>query len=773
MTDKKFMIKQFSDNEIKDTPFSLDPDTAIMAKGLVNEPLVKERVSEEWMKLFTKGKFPGNGIQYLIDTGWISKYPELEKLINISQDPLYHPEGVTVRKNKKDELGESEPFDPNNPEHSDPNKYVMEYGNSLLEHTKYSLNAAAIIAEREGVKGDDRAVLIASVLGHDLGKSDTTLEEEKDGVTRITSKGHANLSGPLTKSFLESIGIKKEIINRSVPLSAGHMMHLDYDSKSKKMNVRQIAEKIFPATIKELMYVMESDHSGRPPLEGGLPEKARQILDDSVNENVYEGKIKPLLQGRDILPFFEEPGPLMGESLNYIYQQQLHGTIKTKEEAMKLFKDFLKKRNLFINGNDILSIIGGKGGPIIGQILSEVWEMQLSGQIKNKEEAIQWADENYGEEEVPKFSSKNMRYKTSSRYKMSSINRLKYFVELDKDKTFEEVAAEVAKYALEHYNSIDQTRLIAKGGETASDAFIKEYRRDGEGTYRKYKQIADDINSIKKSIDIKQTFGDISKEDLVEMILEFKKRRGTENPIPSIEKFREESDSDLIKDIDQFNRTAQAEGYTEYGAVDKTPQLGGGPTDYSDILGIWNEDGIDDAEEAIKMVPPEALNGVEFILTTDDSSIAGVYEPHLTVILFEKFLEQQGIKMEELSDEEKEYYIKYIEDLQNQNGLAFRISPQKINSEIEKLMSEVMGYSDYLKQQMSPEDFDLWVNDTKHKIIQLVIAEIIIHESTHAHGAKDEGAPVAAEKAFLSQAINRINSERETKGIFGIPLTTK
>jgi tRNA nucleotidyltransferase (CCA-adding enzyme) len=65
--------------------------TAGLAAGLKNEPLVVMRVYEEWMKLFTRGKFPGKGIQYLIDTGWIENYPELKAIVNIQQDPSGTP----------------------------------------------------------------------------------------------------------------------------------------------------------------------------------------------------------------------------------------------------------------------------------------------------------------------------------------------------------------------------------------------------------------------------------------------------------------------------------------------------------------------------------------------------------------------------------------------------------------------------------------------------------------------------------------------------------
>lgn len=78
--------------------FDVDPETAEMAKSIKNEPLVKERVSEEWMKLCIKGKYPGKALLYLVKTGWIDNYPQLKSMIGVLQYPPFHPEGAKVRK---------------------------------------------------------------------------------------------------------------------------------------------------------------------------------------------------------------------------------------------------------------------------------------------------------------------------------------------------------------------------------------------------------------------------------------------------------------------------------------------------------------------------------------------------------------------------------------------------------------------------------------------------------------------------------------------------
>ena len=80
---------------------------------------------------------------------------------------------------------------------------------------------------------------------------------------------------------------------------------------------------------------------------------------------------------------------------------------------------------------------------------------------------------------------------------------------------------------------------------------------------------------------------------------------------------------------------------------------------------------------------------------------------------------------------------------------------------------------DYLEEQMTPDELNSWMEDTERKITQLVIAEVIVHETTHAHGAEDESAPVSAERTFLNQQISRINNERRAAGIIELPITLK
>jgi hypothetical protein len=50
------------------------------------------------------------------------------------------------------------------------------------------------------------------------------------------------------------------------------MVHLDYSPASKKMNIRQIAHMVFPATIRELEFIIMADHMGRATADPAIPD---------------------------------------------------------------------------------------------------------------------------------------------------------------------------------------------------------------------------------------------------------------------------------------------------------------------------------------------------------------------------------------------------------------------------------------------------------------------------------------------------------------------
>ncbi len=270
------------------------PDTLALSQALLSEyhTLPIERVWGEWYKWASQSVLPSAGLTFLLQTDWIQIYPELKTLIDCPQDPQFHPEG------------------------------------DVWTHTLFVTNEAAVIAERDGLPQDERAVLVFAALCHDLGKPDTT--EMIDG--RIRSRGHCD-TVEIFQAFLARIGAPSEIAERVIMLCRYHLTHIDF--KDSLRHVRRLSVALASAgeTLEMLGRLVEADHSGRPPLAKGLPDNMKAMLDVAESLNIQSQRIEPLFLGRHLLELGFSPGPKMGDILRVVFEAQMNGDIQNLEDA--------------------------------------------------------------------------------------------------------------------------------------------------------------------------------------------------------------------------------------------------------------------------------------------------------------------------------------------------------------------------------------------------------------------------------------------------------
>jgi tRNA nucleotidyltransferase (CCA-adding enzyme) len=232
-------------------------------------------------------------------------FPEVAALRGTPQEPEWHPEG------------------------------------DVWIHTMHVLNAAARVAERDHVEGDHRAVLMYSALTHDFAKPDVTALRQRDGRLRWSSYGHEQLGVPLARQFLERIGIKNAVIDQVLPLVEEHMAHTNMKGQVTPRAVRRLANRLAPASITQLLWLVEADASGRPPKPPGLPDSAKKLRDVAASLAVHHNPPAPLILGRHVLPYFDgEPGKQIGEVTRAAYEAQLDGAFSNEAEAL----DWLENR---------------------------------------------------------------------------------------------------------------------------------------------------------------------------------------------------------------------------------------------------------------------------------------------------------------------------------------------------------------------------------------------------------------------------------------------
>lgn len=289
--------------------FSLAPETAALCRSISAgyAELPVERVWGEWDKWATKAAQPSRGLLVLQQTGWLKHFPEIAALDGVPQEPEWHPEG------------------------------------DVLIHTHHCLDAlVGLPTWREGAPAA-RRILSFSVLAHDFGKAATTKQAERRGRLRWISPEHEAAGGPLAETFLSRIGSPLELIPRVRQLVVNHLLHHVGTEEYRSSTVRRLARKIAPATIDELIAVMQADHLGRPPLVS--PETVRRLghLRAAAHRLELEHAApRPILLGRHLLSLGLAPGPQFKPALEAAFESQLDGAFHDESGGLEWMRNYLR-----------------------------------------------------------------------------------------------------------------------------------------------------------------------------------------------------------------------------------------------------------------------------------------------------------------------------------------------------------------------------------------------------------------------------------------------
>jgi len=286
----------------------LDEKTKELCKNIVNSDelnfLPKERVYEEFKKLFLKSPKPSIAFELLKELGALKYFPELEALIECQQDKEYHPEG------------------------------------DVWIHTLMTIDELAKILKDKNIKDEYRKLyLFYGILCHDLGKPFCT--KEING--KITSYKHESLGIEPTISFLSKLTNEKKFIDIVCTLVKNHLAPFQlYLSESSLKAVKRLSLEV---NIEDLCLVCLADCLGRDIPDKDKCHKATDWLLSKAKElDIHNVPIKPIIQGRDLIDLGFKPGVEFKKILDFAFNLQVDESLE-KDEIIKIIKKNINNKS--------------------------------------------------------------------------------------------------------------------------------------------------------------------------------------------------------------------------------------------------------------------------------------------------------------------------------------------------------------------------------------------------------------------------------------------
>ncbi|MFN2492239.1 MAG: CCA tRNA nucleotidyltransferase [Pyrinomonadaceae bacterium] len=291
--------------------FDIEPETLGLCRRMHLSDLPPERVWGEIEKILLKSSQPSLGLNWLNQLTVIDQlFPEIKALIDVPQDPEWHPEGdVFVH-----------------------TQLVTDRAHELIDDLPYA----------------KRATVMLAALAHDFGKPATT--EFLEG--RWRSRGHEEAGVLPTKEFLERLNINSldgyDVRGQVIALVREHLKPGEFYKKRDQVGdgaFRRLARK---CELHLLYRVAKADSLGRNaewvPREKWYNSEAQEWFIQRAKElEVEQQPPGPLLLGRHLLEMGLAPGPKVGEITRAVYEMQLDGRVRTLDDARKAAKEILSR----------------------------------------------------------------------------------------------------------------------------------------------------------------------------------------------------------------------------------------------------------------------------------------------------------------------------------------------------------------------------------------------------------------------------------------------
>ena len=170
-------------------------------------------------------------------------------------------------------------------------------------------------------------VTALGALVHDIGKPPTRFVDE----TGVHFYEHQNVGARMAKKVARRLKLSKREEEKLVYLVDQHMQFMHLPRMKQSTAKRLFAE----PDVEALMEVYRADclASGGTERSYNYVREVKQMLEKEVL------KPAPLVTGHDLIEMGLIPGPRFSEILDEVYDRQLEGQVKTRQEALRIVRE--------------------------------------------------------------------------------------------------------------------------------------------------------------------------------------------------------------------------------------------------------------------------------------------------------------------------------------------------------------------------------------------------------------------------------------------------
>jgi tRNA nucleotidyltransferase (CCA-adding enzyme) len=219
-------------------------------------------------------------------------------------------------------------------------------------HTLNTVDVSRKLAQQFKLDRENTLALLFAALLHDIGKSITTRWEYKRNRMTITSLFHDSKGLSMADDFLVNLKIetRKHYPMRKVILNLIKNHHRLYElyKNRDKIGFKAISRIVRDLEGYDFLLVLldfadRQSRKPRPLAFRDLDVVSKWYLNIKEELNISKESVQPLIKGKDLMTLGIPAGKKMGEILKNLYELQLDGQFKSKKEGIKLFKSQRKK----------------------------------------------------------------------------------------------------------------------------------------------------------------------------------------------------------------------------------------------------------------------------------------------------------------------------------------------------------------------------------------------------------------------------------------------